>query len=89
MKPLIPVLAKGGLIVVAITPAPGLMGVVVGGCCVALILGWTLARVFQAAWVRTLAPITAALRSHFRARRRRREFHMSSGLAKKVRTAKP
>lgn len=89
MKPLIPAIAIGGLIVLAVTPAPGILGVVVGGGCVALILTWALAMVFRATWARTIGPLVTALQAYFRTRRRRREFHASSGLAKKVRTANP
>lgn len=83
MKPWIPVIAVLGLIIVASVPAPGIFGVAVGGLCVVLIVGWALAVAFQAVWDRTMAPITDAISAHFRARRRRREFHAGSGLAKK------
>jgi hypothetical protein len=83
MKPWIPIIAVLGLVIVASVPAPGIVGVAIGGLCIALIVGWALAIAFQAAWDRTMGPVIAAVRKLFQARRRRRQFHAGSGLARK------
>ena len=84
MKPWIPIIAVLGLLVVASVPAPGILGVAVGGLCLASIVGWALAVAFRAVWARTMARVIDAVRTALRNRRRRRQIHVGSGLAKKA-----